>query len=39
MSATEETTGYVGAPVKRFADSTGPLEGLDNPEYKGPSAA
>jgi hypothetical protein len=29
----------VGAPVKRFADSTGPLEGLDNPEYKGPSAA
>ena len=25
----------VGAPVPRFADSTGPLEGLDNPEYAG----
>jgi hypothetical protein len=25
----------LGAPVPRFADSTGPLEGLDNPEYKG----
>ena len=27
-----------GAPVERFADSTGPLEGLDNPAYKGTSA-
>ena len=25
----------VGAPVERFADSTGPLEGLDNPKYVG----
>ncbi len=25
----------VGAPVARFADSTGPLEGLDNPVYQG----
>jgi hypothetical protein len=25
----------VGAPVPRFADSTGPLEGLDSPEYEG----
>jgi hypothetical protein len=23
----------IGAPVERFADSTGPLPGLDNPEY------
>ena len=29
----------VGAPVERFADSTGPLPGLDNPEYKSPSAS
>ena len=29
----------VGAPVERFADSTGPLPGLDNPEYKAPSAS
>ena len=28
----------VGAPVERFADSTGPLEGLDNPEYRGVAA-
>jgi Protein of unknown function (DUF1552) len=27
----------VGAPVPRFADSTGPLEGLDNPKYTGRS--
>ena len=25
----------VGAPVPRFADSTGPLEGLDNPRFEG----
>ncbi len=29
----------VGAPVERFADSTGPLPGLDNPEYQPPSAS
>lgn len=29
--------GRVGAPVDRFADSTGPLEGLDNPDYAGAS--
>jgi len=28
----------VGAPVERFADSTGPLPGLDNPDYTPPSA-
>ena len=28
----------VGAPVERFADSTGPLEGLDNAAYQGSSA-
>nr|WP_250847086.1 DUF1552 domain-containing protein [Aquisphaera insulae] len=28
----------VGVPVERFADSTGPLEGLDNPAYEGRSA-
>ncbi len=27
----------LGAPVERFADSTGPLEGLDNPAYRGTS--
>jgi hypothetical protein len=29
----------VGVPVARFADSTGPLEGLDNPDYQGASAS
>jgi len=29
----------VGSPVERFADSTGPLEGLDNPEYEGRSTS
>jgi hypothetical protein len=29
----------LGAPVKRFVYSTGPLEGRDNPEHEGPSAA
>jgi hypothetical protein len=28
----------IGAPVGRFADSTGPLEGLDNPAYEGVKA-
>ena len=28
----------LGAPVERFADSTGPLAGLDNPAYSGTAA-
>jgi hypothetical protein len=27
--------GRMGVPVERFADSTGPLPGLDNPDYRG----
>ncbi len=29
----------VGAPVDRVADSTGPLPGLDNPDYQAPSGS
>jgi hypothetical protein len=29
----------IGAPVERFADSTGPLPGLDNADYRGASTA
>jgi Protein of unknown function (DUF1552) len=29
----------IGCPVDRFADSTGPLEGLNNPDYKSAAAS